>query len=272
VTADGLVTSEVTLRERKLPDLNGFVTALAARALRQAGVEVPGAMLDALERCRSPAGGFRFWPAGLRPAWAPDLPDDTDDTALMTLELFLAGRMTLTEARRTACMTIGRHRIAFFERAGPPWRRVGVFRTWHRAGSREDLVDCVATVNALGLFASLDLPRMPGSAEATEMLEAAIVWAGNDRERAASLSPFYPDPAELVLALAHAVARGAKWLGPLYATTAAASWGRDAAVRVGRADHPLCSNPYGNTVWRAPALAALRRQRGKNLCATIDPA
>lgn len=260
MTFEGLLSSEVTLMGRTLPDRNGFVTALAVRTLRMAGSEVPGAMLDGLERCRSLAGGFRFWPPELQPLWAPNLPDDTDDTALMVLELFLAGRMTRTEARRTACLTIGRHRIAFFERAGPPWRRAGVFRTWHREGSREDLVDCVMTANVLGLLAALDPLSLPGSAEATAMLETAIAWAGNDQERAASLSPFYPDPAELVLALAQAVAQGAKRLEPVHAAAAATPWGRDATIRTGRAHHPLCSSPYGHMVWRAPALAALRRQ------------
>jgi hypothetical protein len=93
-------------------------------------------------------------------------------------------------------------------------------------GSREDLVDCVANANALGLFAALKLSRVRGCAEAEEMLKAAITWAGNDRERAASLSPFYPDPAELVLALAHAVAQGAKRIVPIYAAAAATPWER----------------------------------------------
>lgn len=262
MTIEGLIASDVTVHGRTTSDRNGFVTALALRALHEQRRPAPTHMLDAIERCRSSTGGFRFWPMETRPPWAPDLPDDTDDTAIMVLELFRAGRFSLEQARRTACLTIGRHRIGALRDQGPPWRRMGVFRTWHRPGSGEDLIDCVVATNAVALFTALGLPRTPGVPESEEMVAAAVAWAGQDWDRAASLSPFYPDPAELVLALAHAVAAGADRLAPVHAMAAATPWGRDAGRRAGRADHAVCSSPYGEVVWRAPVLATLRQPPG----------
>lgn len=258
----GCVPSTVTLGGgRRLPDRNGFVTALAARALRRRGLPVPPAMLDVLAACRSTAGGFRFWPIGARPAWAPELPDDADDTGIMTLELLHAGRLDRAEARRIACLTIGRHRVRSFGPRPSGWRRAGVFATWHRPGSEADLIDCTATANALALFAALGLWHLSGVDAAAAMLADAVGWAGGDAERARSLSPFYPEPGELVDALAHAVESGAAPLGEVLAAARQAPWGRpDDDPEGARA---ICSSPYGAVLWHAPALAGFRRRRGE---------
>lgn len=252
------ILSEVSIGGRKLADRNGFVTALGVRALRRRGLPVPAAMLDALERCRSARGGFRFWPQDARPQWAPDLPDDADDTAIMLLELLHAGRVGREDARRIACLAIARRRVAAFPLLRPPWLRPGVFATWSREGIRRDLVDCTATANALALFAALDLSHLPGVREAGEMLAAAVRWAGDDDLRAASLSPFYPDPAEFVLALDHAGECGARGMAALHRLASATAWGRDAERRSARRDHAVCGSPYGVAVWRSPELARLR--------------
>jgi hypothetical protein len=46
------VPSDVELGGRRSPDQNGFVTALAVRAFRQAGAPIPSKWLDLLESCR----------------------------------------------------------------------------------------------------------------------------------------------------------------------------------------------------------------------------
>lgn len=252
------ILSEVSIGLERLPDRNGFVTALGVRALRRRGLPVPAAMLDALERCRSARGGFRFWPQDARPEWAPDLPDDADDTAIMLLELLHAGRVGREEARRVACLTIARRRVAGFALLRPPWLRPGVFATWSREGIRRDLVDCTATANALALFATLELSHLPGVREAGQMLAAALQWAGDDDLRATSLSPFYPDPAEFVLALDHAAQCGAHGMDALHRRATATAWGQDAQARSARRDHAVCGSPYGVAVWRSPELARLR--------------
>jgi len=259
--ADGLpyfIASDVVLDGQRLRDRNGFVTALGVRALRRAGLPVPAAMLDALQQCRSARGGFRFWPERAHPDWAPRLPDDADDTAIMLLELLRADRISRADAHRTACLAIARRRIAQLPLLRPPWLRIGVFATWSRDGIRRDLVDCTATANVLALFAHLRLAHLPGVREAADMLAAALRWAGDDELRAASLSPFYPDPAEFVLALEHAAECGAAEADELHRLAAATAWGRDAPARSERPDHAVCGSPYGMAAWRSPELARLR--------------
>lgn len=258
VDADGVVPSVFEHRGLQRADRNGFVGALAVRALRRQGRAVPAAMLDALERCRTGEGGFGFWPVHARPAWAPALPGDADDTAIMLFELLRAGRIDIDAARRTACRTIGRHRIATLPLLRPPWLRTGVFSTWHRAGRTHDVIDCTATANVLALLAALSLDHLPGAPAATAMLADAVAWAGDAPARAASLSPFYPDPAELVLALTHAVEAGAHALRPVRDAAASSAWGRDAETRTHDSAHPACGSAYGIAVWRAPALARIR--------------
>jgi|GEM_PF-1795223 len=254
----GFIDSCMDAGGQRRPDRNGFITALAVRALRSQGIGIPAAMLDALEQCRSPGAGYGFWPSCARPEWAPRLPDDADDTAIMTVELHAAGRLSWEEARRIACLTIGRHRIAQLPVLRPPWLRTGVFSTWHRRGIALDLIDCTAIANALAAFAALDLREIPGVHASTEMLRDAVAWAGDDATRACSLSPFYPEPAEFVLALGHAVEAGADELASIHATATQTSWGRNAAARVAYDCHQVCSSPYGAAVWRSPALARIR--------------
>lgn len=246
------------------PDMNGFVTALGVRTLRLSGQHVPPSMLDAIETCRTEQGGFRFWPFAQRPDWAPDLPDDADDTALMTLELLLSGRLSREEARRIACLSLIRNRVRRIDGLGPPWRRVGVFKTWAREATETDLVDCTAHANILALMATLDLLHLPGVRETYTMLEAALDFAGDNTERANSLSPFYPNPTEFILALDHAWRCGAQGLAPLVLRASRTSWGRDAYQNAREPSHAICSSPYGPTQWFSPALANLRA--GQNTC------
>jgi hypothetical protein len=257
---DGFVPSTVSMRGSTIVDRNGFITALAVRALRLRGRPIPAAMLDALQRCRSTTGGFRFWPTDMKPSWAPRLPDDADDTAIMTLELFHGGRVTREEARRIACMTIGRHRVGSFGTGWCGWRHGGVFATWHRSGTHVDLVDCTVTANVLALFAALDLWHVPGVRESVTMLADAVQWAGDSMLRAQSLSPFYPEPSEFVLALEHAMHAGATALAAVYDASRRTRWGRD--VDPGRAGYAVCSSPYGSALWRSSELSAYRGHGG----------
>jgi hypothetical protein len=263
--AGTFLPSRVFLKGVPQADTNGFVTALAVRSARLQGLPVPASWLDGLQACRSTQGGFRFWPAALHPRWAPVLPDDCDDTAVMTLELCLAGRLPVADARRIACLNLAQHRVRSLPAQGPPWLRLGVFKTWARDDSETDLVDCTAQTNALALLALLGLWHVPGVAQACEMLIAALSHAGASESRAASLSPFYPDPSEWVLALEHAVASGARALEPLLAQVRQQPWAVAAWERVRRPEHEVCSSPYGSARWVSPDLAAVRRGVGPSL-------
>ncbi len=259
---NGLLPSVAVIDGVKRPDLNGFVTVLGIRALRLAGRLPPPAMLNALETCRSEQGGFRFWPSTHRPYWAPELPDDADDTALMTLELFHAGRLSRENARRIACLNLVRNRVRRIEGLGPVWRRVGVFKTWARDATETDLIDCTANANVLALLATLDLLHLPGVMETCAMMESALDFAGDDASRAASLSPFYPNPAELARALEHAVRCGAHQIACLAKQAAVSSWGHEAMRGDRDPDRAICCSPYGATLWYAPELARLQFDPG----------
>lgn len=231
------------------PDRNGFVTGQAVRAVRLGGGEVPPRWLAALEACRVSRDGFSFWPRGGAPAWAPRLVADVDDTALMTLELLHAGRLTPAEARGIACRGVAAfraHRVA----AGPPWIRPGMFAVWQRPGGTRHLVDCTAAANALALLAATDLTAVAGAVETIRAITDGVAWADGDPLRLASLSPFYPEPDDLRNALAHAVGEG---LGELAGV--AASLGPAGVPAPGAA---VCASPYGLVTWHSPDLQSVR--------------
>lgn len=239
-------------------DKNGFVTALAARAWRLSGNEVPAVWLDTMESCRASDVGFSFWPHDAAPAWAPRLVPDTDDSAVMALELLLAGRLTMSEARRIACHGVAAHRLDQVG-VGPVWPRRGMFATWQRPGARRDLVDCTVAANALALLAATELLAASGVQETVEAIVAGVEWAGVDDLRLSSLSPFYPHPDELRLSVGHAVAQGCAALEPVAAALGPA--------RRRAPDAAVCSSPYGLLTWHSPQLQAVRgeaqaRRRG----------
>ena len=176
------------------PDHNGFVVALAARAVRRSGSAVPPAWFAHVESCRRPGGGFGFWPLGRQPAWAPDLPTDADDTAVALLELVRAGRTTHDAARTTACRTIASHRLVSPPDPGPPWLGRGTFTTWHRPGAVTDLVDLTALVNVLALLADLGLLHLPGVEASIATIERAAAWPGTTPTAGAACRRSTPSP------------------------------------------------------------------------------
>ncbi|PRY17418.1 hypothetical protein [Kineococcus rhizosphaerae] len=235
---------------RTAQDANGFVTGLLVRELRLAGHRAPAGWLDALGRCARPDGSFGFWPEGGRPAWAPELPPDSDDTAVLLTELHLAGRLDRTRTRRVACRTLGNRRLRRVLDPGPPWIRVGTFTTWHR-GRDAGVVDLTAVANVLALLRVTGLQAVPGFEESRASVLAGARWAGSSRARWESLSPFYPEPDELRRALVNAARCGVEGLAGAVAAVARACPRRDPDV--------VCSRAYGPPTWHSPALAALRR-------------
>jgi hypothetical protein len=236
-------------------DRNGFVTALGIRALRRSGRPVPPGMLDVLEACRHPGGGFGFWPPDVAPPWAGRLGADSDDTAVMAVELLLAGRLTRDQVRTLAYRTVARHRLVLPPDPGPPWLAPGVFTTWHAPDRLTDVVDLAAVVNVLALLAVVDLLHLPGVARSVEVVRAAVAWAGDSRSRWTSLCPFYPEPEELALAADHALDCAP---GDLAGLALVAERARSAAPRPPEAADVVCSSPYGHVVWESHALTALR--------------
>ncbi len=265
---DGLFACRVTGSGMDHDDRNGFATAQVLRALgahagRTLGSRSHDASLRALERCRNPqTGGFRFWPLGERPAWAPDLPDDADDTSLFALLLWKADRLSLDDLRLTACRTVVSHRLAATVQPGPAWPRVGAFRTWMRPGLDPDMADCTVNANVLAMLAAAGLRAVPGYQEAVAMIVDAVLWSAEDARRAETLSPFYPEAGELPLAVEAAVAEGVRELRPVLAAMSASPMWRRFKERSCQPEPVICGNPYGLVRWTCPSVGAARRLAG----------
>lgn len=91
-SSEGAFSSIIVFRDRKEVDWNGFLTALVLCELRQFSPvpelrHLQERSLDFLEQCASNGfpGAFSFWPSASRPKWASQVPEDLDDTALMSL-------------------------------------------------------------------------------------------------------------------------------------------------------------------------------------------
>jgi hypothetical protein len=255
---NGAFRSYVICRGRVREDWNGCITGLVIRAIGH-GRQPPRLHaarergLGYLERCERPAapGTFGFWPERERPEWAPQLPADTDDTAIIALELFRARRRSLDWLRRVALLDLLRVRVRA-EEGDPGWVRPGVFRTW-LTDVRPNPVDCVVNVNVAALLAAAGLTGIAAYRAVGSMLAAALDSA-DDARQVARLSPFYADPIELRWALAHAVASGAHDLQPSLdrlGSLLGEAIGSDA-------DRPVCCSAYGLWCWSAPILQFVR--------------
>lgn len=233
-----------------------FVTALGCFAL-EAGEqqrEPKQKMLDFLESCETPvrSGTFSFWPDSHRPDWARKVPPDTDDTALCLNLLYRAGRRTRTEAIRQTATTLLPHRNPP-DPFAPPWIATGAFRAWI-AGDRAapNPVDCAVNANILALFATLNMRDVPGRQSAIHTIRAGLTWADRDPARLRVLTPFYPEPRELALALERAVAAGVTELrAPLAGL-------RRFVTGLPGPEAVICAGAYLSEGWRSPALSTLR--------------
>lgn len=252
---DGAFRARVQWPDHAVDDWNGFVTAHVVRALRRRDPTRPSRAreraLDFLGRCRSQSGTCNHWPPGDRPAWVGALPDDADDTAIVTVELLIHGRIDRAEARRIA-LELTRHRLGPLRAPHPPWFEAGAFLTWLARG-RPNLVDACVNANVVGLLAELGLHDAPGFAAACTLVARAVGFvAGHPpsaREGAMlGVAPFYPQPAELDLAVAHAVEHGAVALAGLPVLAPGAP----------ELDPVVCSGAYGRPRWRCRAVGLAR--------------
>ena len=256
---DGCFPSEVASGSRRWRDDNGFTAGLVLRTLRglvgDARFEpTRQRALDYLDGCRSAevAGAFGFWPAGRRPPWASRLGADLDDTAVMTMELLRAGRMDRRSALEIACRTLIPHRVHVTE-AHPEWLRRGAFLTWVAPRNVANVVDCCVNANVLALLARLGSPHLPGYREAVETICAGLEWAGDNRARVRSLSPFYPSGHDLREAVGHAVECGVIGLAGCHEHLC-----RLMGAGPPRDDRACCTSAYGATVWLCDGVALAR--------------
>lgn len=251
----GCFPSQVTGPEWTQPDRNGFTTALVLRALRdlppRGEIErLRSAALDFIGRCRSPEmpSAFGFWPADGRPDWAPRLPADSDDTAIMTVELIRAGRLTRKEGLRTVCLVLLRHRLKLRRSEQlPPWVTPGAFLTWLDRTGRPNVVDCCVNANVAALMALVGATHLPGFEKAVSTIVNGTEWAGENPVRQQALTPFYPSLESLQEAVAHAVECGATSLRP-------ARNRLQALLPSTQRPAECCCSAYGGTEWQCAAL------------------
>jgi hypothetical protein len=255
-SAQGAIRSRLHWGDRTLDDWNCFTTALALRhgsslLCRQAREMA----FDFLLGCRHSDGAFGFWPPDGQPSFIRErLSSDCDDSAIAAMELARAGRWSDRELRRLILEVLVRRRLPRFDDPRPPWLRPGVFLTWLAPDSSNMIVDCCANANVAALLAFVGMTHLPGYADACEMIEAGLRWAGNDKAKARALCPYYPEPVELRYALEHAVACGARALEASSRLAARADWAQVGPV----SDLAICGSSYGGVFWTAPVLQGIR--------------
>jgi hypothetical protein len=260
----GAFYSYIHAGDRRVEDQNGFVAALVLRALRRLGAltelePLRQRALDFLESCASPRlpGAFSFYPNAHRPAWSTRLPDDVDDTAIINLELALHARRTLPEIQHVVYEVFMPALVQNISPGAPPWISPLVFPTWLAApqAGRANPVDCCVNANVLALMAYAGLKELPGYAEACRLIADGLAWAGDSWLRMTSLTPYYPQPGELLYALRNAVSCGADELLAQSRQVADFCAANPAPVHLKFA---VCSNAYGGPLWFCPALRLAR--------------
>lgn len=244
-----------------VPDENAFVTALVVDLLMNlaSNPEVAHAIergLDFLLRCERPGrpGAFSFYPPHAHPTWIGEaLPADADDTALISLAHFRAGRWQRSDLRRQVRHVLGRYRVER-QPAGAPWFRSGVYPTWLDASRLPNPIDVCVNLNIAVLIAESKAGPPHGHGGIMEMVAAALDWVGDSPERAMAIMPYYPHPAELGYALERAAAAGIREAASLLERFRAQTWGRSEDP----VNTPICSSLGTRVVWTSPVLKAVR--------------
>ena len=262
---EGAFYSTIHYGDRRYTDWNGFTTAQMIRAFNRIPESEPlknarNRALDFLMKCESSVhpGAFGFWPKGANPSWIQELPEDADDTSIITLELLRHGCIDLKRAREIAIKVILPYRVREIRQPSPPWIRRGVFLTWLRAGGF-NVIDCCVNANVVSLLAYVRLNHLPGFNEACEMIEYAIQWAGSSKSRFQSILPFYPHPAEFIYAIQNAVECGADQLEDSLSLLKKPAWKPENGDDAFAADLPICGSAYGHIIWTSRVLQIARK-------------
>lgn len=242
-------------------DENSFVTALVCEALYpwRAQPKVALALkagLDYLEQCASTQirGAFGFWPEGRHPDWiARALPPDVDDTALCHSVLGLYGRSVGFSMDSFAA--IANARCSYLDERNQPWHRLGVYETWLGQAGAANPIDLTVNVNVLAMAERVALP-LAGSRAIRDMLHQSLAWAGAKKARLGVLTPWYPQPIEILFALERAARLGVGGLGSYITTLRSQIWVQS---DLASGDNlPVCGSSDKRFTWYCKGLGALR--------------
>ena len=256
----GAFLSLVQLASGPVTDENAFVTALvlerlATREPSPGRGDVCERALDFLERCEraAPRGGFAFYPIGAQPRWLREpLPADVDDTALCSLALYRGGRWSQNRLRHQVVEVLDRYRLAA-KPGGAEWFQPGVYPTWLSDKLLRNPIDVCANVNVATLLEASGVGE-GHSRGIVHMVEAALDWVANRRERMQAIMPYYCHPAELGHALQRAVSAGVSGADELLARFGAQGWWQGSEDRAA----PICCSLGARVVWSSPVLQAAR--------------
>lgn len=232
--------STVHLPFGKEEESNCFVTALVLRELsslkRLKNWKMPEILKDAcrrasgyLIRSRYPVypNLYSFYPHRSHPFWMTNaLYADADDTCIIALELVRYGYKPADTLSFIADKYLQKYRAAgnFSGHLTECWHRDGVFLTWFTAADFPNPIDCCVNANVLALLASAGLKKQPGYIEATNMINDAVGWAGDNPLRLREITPYYPHPVEFYWAVEHAVNSGVDELLPALESLSAIPW------------------------------------------------
>jgi hypothetical protein len=248
-------------------DVNACITTLIIRELKKkpglVGPKVIDNALNFIFSCASLSskGAYNFYPqqSGADKATINmkiKVPDDADDTALISLLLFQAGKLNRNELIRYTSVVLDKYRLQAVSNFDPPWFTAGVFYTWLKTGSN-NIIDCCVNANIVALYAFAGLRHLRGYQEACELISNAVNWCDKSELRLASIIPFYADKQELYFAVEHAVNMGSSELIPALKKL---EWTnpRDKPFDAGR---PICCSAYRKISWRCALLQQLRKAR-----------
>lgn len=265
-SANGAFPSTVHVGNHQYQDYNGFVTAQVVRALNNTPDSLPlnntkERALDFLQKCElvNQPGVFGFWPEENRPSWARYLPADTDDTAIILLEMVKCGRIEQKKIKEIVCNVLISHRLRFIQEPAPPWIHKGVFLTWLGKGNRQNIIDCCVNANVVALMSYASLQHLPGYREACDMIEDGITWAGDELKRVHTLTPFYPHPVEFILAVKNAIQCGVKKLERSLFMMEKARWIKDCSSDEQQIQRSVCGSAYGKIYWTSSVLHMARK-------------
>ncbi|WP_201742235.1 hypothetical protein [Mangrovicoccus ximenensis] len=262
--ADGAFLSEVLLENGRLAESNGTVTALCLDAIwpsREDPLLAEGiaAALGYLESCETPGrpGHFGLHPAGTRPVWSgASRSPELDATALIAVTLHRYGRRSLADLQAIYREALVPVRVDQLTAASEPWHDYDVFGSWLVPDLLGNPVDVTANVNTLVLLELLGQP-MAEIPAIRLMLARALEWAGGSKARVQRLSPWHPEPVELVRALERAERLGVGGLSHMIAELRKLCWVRKDLES--EAPLPLRGAGDGHPAWCCKLLHELRR-------------
>jgi len=256
---NGAFKSIIKQNNQQCSDANACITVLVLRELLKKPGLVPTEVIDKalnfLKSCASVSnkGGYNFYPVQTSTQNILQLPDDADDTALITLMLLQTGQVSRQIVIKDTCVLLDKYRVVTTDRFQPAWIKKGAFYTWMNAIG-VNVVDCCVNANIAALYAYAGLQHLRGYAEACTMITEAVRWAGRCNKRLLSLTPFYAAPQELYFVVEHAVAMGAVTLTH---TLNMLEWIKPTKSIVDPA-RPIFCSAYGLVTWYCSLLQQLR--------------